>query len=402
MKKLLLFALCAATIGSAGAQKANVDAAKKLAGKIDKIEDARNSIKQALQDASTQNDWNTYNVASEIELKAYDKARKDLGVAGNGENADALAAMDQYLLNAYPYILKIAETGSADAKNGKKALKEAQNKLSKYYNDFFQAGADLYSQKKYPQAFEAFYYNGEIPELNFMQGVMNVPDTIRATSYFNAGLSGWAADDLKNAARAFRKAMDNNYDKPEAYIYGLACWQNLMNRDSTLIAQAQKEIYDISSLGNAKFGMQQPVFLNNMVNVLVEQNKDDEAITLLNKLISENPTSAGLYGSLGYVYDRMEKNDLSEQSYRKAVQMADANYETLLNAAKKIFRIGTEKWNTLEGNTPDVRAQRDAVKNDYFQFAKGLVAKARELDQSGQGNIDYLEEQINYALESLK
>lgn len=48
MKKFLTFALCMAAVGSMSAQKAVVDQAQKLAGKSDKISEARALINQAI------------------------------------------------------------------------------------------------------------------------------------------------------------------------------------------------------------------------------------------------------------------------------------------------------------------------------------------------------------------
>ncbi|MDE7343374.1 MAG: hypothetical protein K2N19_05090, partial [Muribaculaceae bacterium] len=68
MKKVITMALCIAAVGSMSAQKANVDGAKKLSGKFDKIEEARNLIKQAMENPETANDANTYYVAGKIEF----------------------------------------------------------------------------------------------------------------------------------------------------------------------------------------------------------------------------------------------------------------------------------------------------------------------------------------------
>ncbi len=402
MKKLLFIALCTAAVGSVSAQKANVDAAKKLGGKIDKIEEARALIKEAIANPETKDQANTYVIASDIELKAYDKAKKDLGLKSENADPEKLVQMNQYLLNAYPYILQSVEVGENDPKS--KALGEAQKKLASHVADFFQAGADLYGAKKYyPEAYKAFEYYADIPELPFMQGSVNIPDSIRATAYFNAGLSGWAASELPAAAAAFKKAINAHYDKPEAYIYGLACWQNMMQNDSTVYDQAQAEIFDISKLGYAKFGMSQPVFLNNMVNVLVEQNQEQQAIYMIGSLIAENETAA-LYGLRGYVYDRMGMDTESVADYRKAASMEDADFETLKNAGKKIFRRGTELWNEIEGNSAEANAKRKEVRENYWGRAFEIASKAKMIKPAdvSASDLDYLIDQINYALESLR
>lgn len=110
MKKLLFIALCTAAVGSVSAQKANVDAAKKLAGKIDKIEEARALIKEAIANPETKDQANTYVIASDIELKAYDKAKKGLGLNSENAEPEKLAQMNSYLLNSSSSLSRLGRT----------------------------------------------------------------------------------------------------------------------------------------------------------------------------------------------------------------------------------------------------------------------------------------------------
>ena len=112
MKKLFIIALCAAAIGSASAQKANVDGAKKLAGKVDKIGDARNMLKEAKANPETQTQPNTYIIAADVEYKAYDALKKNLGLADVNSEPAKVAEMDAYLLTAYPEILAAIQNAS--------------------------------------------------------------------------------------------------------------------------------------------------------------------------------------------------------------------------------------------------------------------------------------------------
>ena len=59
MKKVITMALCLTAVGSLSAQKVNVDNAKKLSGKFDKIEEARTLIRQAMENPETANDAQT-------------------------------------------------------------------------------------------------------------------------------------------------------------------------------------------------------------------------------------------------------------------------------------------------------------------------------------------------------
>lgn len=399
MKKLFIIALCAAAIGSASAQKANVDGAKKLAGKVDKIGDARNMLKEAKANPETQTQPNTYIIAADVEYKAYDALKKNLGLADVNSEPAKVAEMDAYLLTAYPEILAAIQNASNDPKG--KAEGEIQKRLEKYVQDYFQAGADFFNTKQFDKAYDAFMIYGDIPALPVMAGKVNIPDSVRATAYYNAGLSGWSVPDLPKAAKAFKAARLAGYDNPDSYIYELACWQNMMQKDSTLIAEGQQDIFDTSKAGYEKFGLGQPVFLNNMVNVLVEQNKIDEALTLLNQLISQTPAPA-LYGLRGFVNDRKGNDKESEEDYRMAASMDGVDFETLVNAGKKIFRLGQELWNKIEGTSPEANAQRENVRTNYFEAARSIADKAQSIapENTAGSGLDYLIENINYMLQS--
>lgn len=136
--------------------------------------------------------------------------------------------------------------------------------------------------------------------------------------------------------------------------------------------------------------------MNNLVNSLVLENRMDEAVQLIAAEIASHPDNAALYGLRGYVLDRKGDNAGSVADYRKAAEMADADFETLKNASKKIFKTGTEIWNTIEGPQPE---KRNDVKVNYFEAAKKIAEKAKSI-KADDSDIDYILENINYALET--
>ncbi len=399
MKKLMTFALCFAAIGSMSAQKANVEAAKKLSGKPDKIEEARSLINEAMQNPETANDAQTYFIAGKIEFDAFDKDLTNSMI--NPASVDNLK-MGQNLLNGYNNYVKALPLAAVPNEKGKvdtKTPKSIVNTLKGHANDYFKAGADFFNgQKVYPEAYECFMIYADMPEQDFMQGEkLELPDADRGTAYFNAGLAAYSGNEIYKSADAFRKARNVGYDDKQAYIYEIACWQNAAQRDSTMVQTAQEKIMEVADAGYQKYGMEEPLFINNIVNFLVADEKYDEAVSKVNELIAANPDNAGLYGLRGFVYDRMNKDAESVNDYRKAASLDNVDFETLKNAGKKIYRTGADKWNAIEGNSEEARAARLDVKTNYFEAAKAIADKAKAMN-SNDSDLDYLIESIDYAL----
>ncbi len=395
----MTFALCFAAIGSMSAQKANVEAAKKLSGKPDKIEEARSLINEAIQNPETANDAQTYFVAGKIEYDAFDKDFSTSMI--NPASVDNLK-MGQNLLNGYNYYVKalpLTEVPNEKGKVDTKTSKTIVSALKGHVNDYFKAGADFFNgQKVYPEAYECFMIYADMPEQDFMKGEkLELPDADRGTAYFNAGLAAYSGNEIYKSADAFRKARNVGYDDKQAYIYEIACWQAAAQRDSTMVETAQQKIMEIADAGYQKYGMDEPLFINNIVNFLAADEKYDQAIAKVNELIAANPDNAGLYGLRGFVYDRMDKDDESVSDYKKAASLDSVDFETLKNAGKKIYRVGANKYNAIEGNSEEARAARLDVKTNYFEAAKAIADKAKAMN-SNDSDLDYLIENIDYAL----
>ena len=400
MKKILTFALAVATIMSAGAQKVAVEKAKKMSGKPAQLEEARSLIKDAIANPETANSAETYYVAGLIEFDAFDNATK-AKLINPDDPAASPDVMGKELLSGYEYFLKALPLDSLPNEKGQvkpKYSKDIVSKLAGHSEDFFQAGADYFNAKEYyPGAYQAFMIYGDLAESPLMaKNASSFKPELVANSYFNAGLSAYSGNAVEESAKAFKKAREAGYDQPEAYIYEIACWQNL-SQDDSRAAEAQDNILEVAQAGYDKFGLEQPVFLNNIINGYVINGNNDQALAVLTPIIAENPDNASLYGLRGFVYDRAGQDDLSEADYRKAASLPDVDFETLKNVSKKLFKIGTAKLNDLEGNSPEINAARQQVKNDYFVAAQEIAEKAGSMNPN-DSDLQNVLESIDYAI----
>ena len=398
MKKLFTLMVC---MGAAVPMFAATPNVVDLAKKAKTTAEARNYIQQAIHDPQLSQQAETYFVAGKIELDAYNDGIKNKMINPDDPSAQ-IDVMGKELIDAYNYFLKALPLDSLPNEKGQikpRYSKDIVKNLKSYQNDFFSVGADYYNaQKYYPEAYEGFVIYGDIPSLipEIQKEATYNPEQI-ATAFFNAGLAANQGGNMEASADAFKKARLAGYPKPEATIYEIACWQTITQQDENRSTEAQNKIMEAAQFGIDNFGIQEPIFINNLINSMINNGEMEESIATLNNLIAANPDVANLYGLRGYVYDRMEKDDLSEADYRKASSLPTADFETLKNTANKLYRVGAAKLNDIEGSAADTNNARQDIKQNYFMAAKELAQRADQM-QPGDSYVQNLLESIDYAL----
>lgn len=403
MKKLLTIAICAAAVSGAMAQKAVVDQAAKMSGKFDKLPEARELIKGAISNPETAKDARTYFVAGELEFDAFDNGMKAGMINPQDPSADP-ETMARELLSGYEMYIQALPLDSVPDAKGKikpKYVDKIAGKIAAHNGDFFNGGGTLYNNKQYNDAYDMFMIYADMPDASWMgkKAPVLTPEQ-RAMAYLYAGQAAYFSRQPLKATEALKKARLNGYEDPEAqnYILEIASWQQLA-QDSTMADEAKANIIDVARSGYQKYGVSVPLFISNLVNSMINEGQFAQAFGLMDDEIDKNPENAWLYGLRGYVYDVNGNDENSVADYRKAGSLPGADFETLKNAAKKIYRVGAEKLNAIEGNSAEAKAARQDLKVNYFQVAKEIVDRAQGLPNA-DGSIDYVKDAINYALET--
>lgn len=404
MKKVLTLVLTVASIGYIAADKADLDQAKKLSGKVDKIEDARNLIKRAINSPEANQNSETYFIAGKIEMDAYDKQYEKLQLNPKDPSVNKLNMANE-LLNGYNYFMKALPLDSMPDEKGKVKAKNSKaiySNITGKKNRFFDAGAEFFNNEKYyPEAYNAFMIYGDIAQDPRFSNALNPieNDSIVGMAYFYAGRGAYAGSQINDALKAFEKARAKNLLDTNLYIYEIASYQFLSKQDSTMIEKCEEGIFNVSKDAYNKFGIDNPLFINNVALIMSQKGQKQEAINLISNEITKNPENAKLLGLRGYIYDRSGEHDLSIADYKKAANMPGVDFETLLNAGKKVFRVGTQKWNLIEGNSAEARAARKDIHDNYFMVAKDIAMKAKQIKEY-DSQLDNLLESIDYALET--
>ena len=400
MKKFLTLALCIASIGAMNAQKATVDQAKKLSGKLDKVAEARTLIKQAMANPETAQDAGTYYIAGKIEFDAFDEGFKKRAINPDDPSVNKLD-MGNQLVNGFNYFLEAFPLDSVPNEKGQvkpKYSKDMASKISGHHNDYFSYGGELYNNKRYyPDAYNAFMIFGDIPSYAWAaKETQLVPDTTLALAYYYAGISAYSGNNVADALKALQKARKKGITDPQALVYEIACWQNLASQDSTLEAASKKAIEEIASDGYKSFGIQQPLFINNLASTLVEDERYADALALVNGQLAQTPNEPMLYSLRAWINDRKGDDEAALADYKKGASFDNADVETLNRAARKLYLHGTQIWNDIEGQDP---AKRMEVKTEYWDKAKELLDRALALDP-GNPDSEQILDSVNYALET--
>lgn len=394
MKKYVALALCLGAVATMGAQKTAVDAAKKLSGKVDQISEARTLIQGAMQDPSTAKDANTYFIAGKIEFDAFDKANTKAQTDKNYK-ADQ-NAMGQQLLNGYNYFMQAMSLDNQPDANGKVKPKYTGKIVSTFsarVGDYWNSGAYYYNAKDYKNAYQAFYDCGDIAS--------NIPTTMNdstiAMAFKNAGLMAYSANEVDKAAEAFKRARLTKAADSETFTYEIAAWQAKAQQDSTATKAAEDAIYEVANEGLRIYGTSPLFFLNNIVSYKVSNNQFDEAIAMVTEQIQKDPQNGNLYGLMAFVDDRAGKKEAAEANYRKALETANTDFDILKNAAIFLYKEGTEALNKIDGNSADARAQKAAVKENYFMKASEAAQKAQKLNPK-DSRLNSIIDNIDYAI----
>ena len=399
MKKILATALCLSCLGAMNAQKAVLDQAQKLSGKLDKVADARNLIKDAMNNPETANDARTYFVAGKIELDAFDEGFKKLSINPDDPAVNKVD-MGNQLVNGFNYFMMAFPKDSLPNEKGQvkpKYSKDMASRLSGHHADYFKFGGELYNtQHFYPDAYDAFMIYGDIPGYDWSsKDTKLVSDTTLALAYYYAGISAYSGNQLKDAIKALKKARKKGITDPQSYVYEIASWQNLASKDSTLETVSKKEIEDIALDGYNAFGIRQPLFINSLASTYVEDNQFDKAFDLVNKQINATPDESFLYALRAWIYDRNGKDQDALEDYIKGASFDNANVETLNRAARKLYSHGTVVWNAIDGE--DGAAKRADVKTKYWDKALEFVTRALEIDP-GNPESEKILDSVDYVL----
>lgn len=351
MKRLLLtVALCVAASASF-AQMKDVNTAQRIAkGDNPNFGEARTLIKGALENPETKDAAKTWFVAGQIENLQFDAERNKQMI---GQQANE-PVMYEALGSILPYFLKAYELDQLPNEKGKvkpKFTKDIKGILSANHLSYINGGAYYFEKQDYKKAYQFFDQYVQIADLPIFAGEKVAErDSNYQQFTFYAGVAASLSGDRQNAIKYLEAAKELGYKPNE--VYQLLADEYKQAQDTVSFAKILEE--GVTKFPNDNF------YLLNLINIYINSDKNEEAITFLDKAIAQEP-SAQLYDVKGKVYEMGLKNyDKAEECFMKALEI-DPNYlESMGNIARLYYNEGVNKLN-------DANALTDA--NEY-QVAK--------------------------------
>jgi len=361
MKKVILSLALVAIASGAFAQKKVVSSAEKNFKKGD-LEVALTEIDAALENPETKDSPETPLLKARILTKKF------------GQDSSNVASTVETGRAALAQFTKAMEMSGNDkeSKIGKEVYKEEIPDLPENFKPYsirtlknaaFEKAITTYENEDMEMAYEFF---------NLMSDI----DPTDTTSSFNAG---YIANDLgkyEDAKKQFKKLIEiKEYNKLSSYYLLI---QIISSEDKNpeeaykYVTRARADYPDDKTLSEFE------------VQLLLQMNKMDEAMTSVKTALAADPNNAGLLLRYGYLLEQSGDMDGALVEYKKSVvadpNFFEGNYYTgaiYLEQAKsilgKINDLSDAEW---EKNAPTMNKQAEGLYAEAVPyFEKGLALK---------------------------
>lgn len=387
MKKLFFILTCAALSCGAYAQNKLVDEVKSSIGGMSAssstFKDALQKIKPALENEETKGSALAWYIAGKSGYGLYDKY---MGEKAIGKQVDD-KAMSLALLEGYGYYMKALEldkvpdlekngTQKVDKKTGEpkfktKYTKDIISQVAGHVNDFMNAGNVLYDAKDFKNAAKCWGTYCDFENAEYLGKYLPaMADSTIAQIRFYQGVAAWQAEDSRQALDAFKASIKKGYSQKDVYDYALSVAAGIPNNDD--------EVVEIAKMAYPVFGKKDNTYVRIIVNDLLNKEKYDEANSVIDKTISENPGNEEYLDLKGVLLEQQNKIDDAIEYFKKAV---DANPDY----AKGNFDLGRMFFNKAvkiqEENPTLNNAQLKSKTEPFYRQALPYLEKSYSLDK---------------------
>lgn len=371
MKKVVFTIVLLLSVGFTFAQKENVKGAKSAAeAEKPDFEKARNLIKQALENAETKGDPETWSVAGGIEKSIIIKQQEKMYLRQPYDTLtfyNAIYNMAKY----YQTCDSLAQIPNEKGKIKNKYRKDNAAAIRQDRPNLINAGIIYINNGKNKEAKKFFGCYVDLAKVPMMQQEKMEADTLLPTIAYYASMAAARDNDW---ATVVKYAPDGFSGKPDE-----------ANASMKLLCNGYQELKDsvkwISALkeGITKYPDDNYYFVN-LINYYSNRGNSDEAFKFADDMLAKDPNNSLYLYVKGYLYQTEKKYDEAVKFYKQAVN-AKADYaEAWSNMGGSYVSkaMDIDANTTSNPNDPAYRKNQGMIKALYA-MAKPCYEKVREL-----------------------
>jgi len=359
--------------------------AEKLAGDYAKIAEARAKIAEALADSSLRSKAHTYYVAGKVEEGAFRHFYKLLAINRNDPNVDRTQMADA-LLSARDYYEKALTLDTVTDKKGRRHTTYS-DRIAAWLNlvtpSLYNAGVAYMNKRMYyPQAYNAFTAYALVPTRYYYHPTteaQSLNDSVQANAWYYAGVMAYNAEKYETAAEAFVKSRKLGYKRKEVILNEMSCLGKMAAADSTLNDSMSHRITRLAARGHELHGLSTPLFIKKYVAGLVYEQKPDSALRVVDASLAVAPDMPLLHALKAALLSAAGDIPGSAAEYRLAAASPDADFTTLLEAAKTITREGLSLLDEVHGVGRNAAKRRKEIKEKHLRQALEFAERALEM-----------------------
>ncbi|MBX7051279.1 MAG: tetratricopeptide repeat protein [Flavobacteriales bacterium] len=208
---------------------------------------------------------------------------------------------------------------------------------------------------------------------------------VDSAAIFNAAFCNDKCGKLDEAIEGYKQSAAINYNVPDVYMYIAELYTKQGKTE-----EAKKVI----SEARAKYPKDVEL-LRSEVNVLLGEQKYDQALAQLEALTAADPKNETIWFVLGATYEKLGKVADQERAYNKALEINPNYYDALFNLAATHYNKGVEQMKECDKIPMRETAKFDQCKADagkHFQTSIGFFERAYEQKPEEQEIISALAE----------
>lgn len=363
-----------------------------------KLEEAKKAIDMACEKAPTNATCKAWNTKGQIyaEFANADEIAIQLQKISKPQYPDA--PLTAFLAFKKGHELALKKWEKSDA------IKGIMDLLNKLRN----AGADRFAEKNFKAAYETFLAVRDANSLLKDAGEKAILTDSEVNTYvYYAALSAQQGEMNVEAEGLYRKLMAANYelkDAPGSLYSGL---YNVLT-----ILKKEDEAVKVLEEGVKKYPNDTELLFT-QINYYLKSNKLSELIEKLKSAIEKEPKNAGLYSTLGNVYDNLGQIEFkngnaakSEENYKNAqtyyeqsIAIDPKNFDAIYSLGAMIYNKAaslTTELNKLQDDYSDAGTKKyEALKkqmDDYFSQALPYFQKAEALEPNDRSTLTAIRE----------